>query len=79
MSQVAQVHEAFDEIELAAAIGLFDLTIEEGACDLPTYPAGGGIGKPLTEVGGDRIKVEVINLEAIRCLIRCMPANNFQR
>jgi hypothetical protein len=37
----------------------FDLPIEQVACDLPTYLTGGGVGEPLTEVGGRSVKVEV--------------------
>jgi len=42
MGQVAPTHEAFDELELATAIGLFDLTLEQIESDLPTGLAGGG-------------------------------------
>jgi len=42
MRQVTEAHEVFDELELATAIGLFDLTLEQIESDLPTGLAGGG-------------------------------------
>ena len=59
MRQVAQAHEAFDELELATAIRLFDLPIDQVMGDLPTGRTGGGVCRPLTEVGGQSVEVEI--------------------
>ena len=48
-----------ERLESTTAIRLFDLTLEETASDLPTHLAGGGVSKPLTEVGGQGVKIEV--------------------
>ncbi len=63
MSQVAQAHETFDMVESTTAISFFDLPIEDVACDLPTHLAGDGVGEPLTEVGGQGVKVKVEAVE----------------
>src|SRR5512136_1717877 len=57
--QVAQPHAPLDASELAAAIGLLDLTVQQVERDLPKGFACDDIGDPLTEVGGDGIEVEV--------------------
>jgi hypothetical protein len=57
--QFAQAHAALDPSEPAAAIGLFDLTVQQVERDLPTRFARDDIGDPLTEMGGDGIEVEV--------------------
>jgi hypothetical protein len=65
--EVAPSHAAFDPSfhsgqalsESAAAIGFLDLTIEQVVGDLPAECARSHIGDPLTEMGGDRIEVEV--------------------
>ena len=59
LRQLAQAHETFDAIELAAAIHLFDLPIQQVAGNLPTSLAGGGGSDLLTKVCGDSVEVEV--------------------
>jgi len=67
MGQVAQAHAAFDPSfhsgqapsESAAAIGFLDLAVQQVERHLPTEFARSHIRDPLTEMGGDRIEVEV--------------------
>jgi len=57
--QIAQAHAPFDPRQSAAAIRFLDLAVQQVERDLPTGLAGGDIGDPLTEMGGDGIEVEV--------------------
>jgi hypothetical protein len=65
--EVAQAHAAFDPSfhseqalsESAAAIGFLDVAVKEVERHLPTEFARSPIRDPLTEMGGDRIEVEV--------------------
>ena len=57
--EVAQTHAAFDVVKSAAAIGFFDLAIQQVKRHLPTESARSDVRDPLTEMGGDCIEVEV--------------------
>ncbi len=45
--------------ELAAAVGLDDLAVEQFKCHLPFRFTGSGIGEPVAQVGGEGIEVQV--------------------
>jgi len=49
MVQVAQLHQAFNAVQLAAAIGFLDLPIQQGGGYVPRGFACGRVGAPFSQ------------------------------